>query len=70
MPLTGFLYQVPNSKFAAYQVTKAAPWWFKRYVFFQRNAVLEPLYKTDHDEHAVLQRDSANASDVEKGEKL
>ncbi|KAI1204154.1 uncharacterized protein F4807DRAFT_465979 [Annulohypoxylon truncatum] len=42
-----YVFAVPNRKFAAYQVTKALPWWFKRYVFFQRSAVLEPLYHKD-----------------------
>ncbi|KAI1390551.1 uncharacterized protein F4822DRAFT_154141 [Hypoxylon trugodes] len=45
-----YVFAVPNRKFASYQVTKALPWWFKRYVFFQRNAVLEPLYRRDDDE--------------------
>ncbi|OTA53092.1 hypothetical protein K449DRAFT_440313 [Hypoxylon sp. EC38] len=45
-----YVFAVPNRKFAHYQVTKALPWWFKRWVFFQRNAVLEPLYHKDDDE--------------------
>ncbi|KAI1097793.1 hypothetical protein F4804DRAFT_151211 [Jackrogersella minutella] len=42
-----YVFAVPNRKFAKYQVTKALPWWFKRWVFFQRSAVLEPLYQKD-----------------------
>lgn len=42
-----YVFAVPNGKFASYQVTKFAPWWFKRYALFQRNAVLEPLYHKD-----------------------
>ncbi|KAI2465122.1 hypothetical protein F4781DRAFT_40529 [Annulohypoxylon bovei var. microspora] len=42
-----YVFAVPNSKFARYQVTKALPFWFKRYVFWQRHAVLEPLYHKD-----------------------
>ncbi|KAI0376357.1 hypothetical protein F5Y04DRAFT_286005 [Hypomontagnella monticulosa] len=45
-----YVFAVPNRKFASYQVTKALPWWFKRYCLFQRNAVLEPLYHKDDDE--------------------
>ncbi|KAI1138338.1 hypothetical protein F5Y05DRAFT_36235 [Hypoxylon sp. FL0543] len=45
-----YVFAVPNRKFAKYQVTKALPWWFKRWVFFQKNAVLEPLYHKDDDE--------------------
>ena len=59
-------YQVPNHQFAKYQVTKAAPWWFKRYVFFQRDAVLEPLYKSDYVDPASRRHDSPNVSDMEK----
>lgn len=30
-----------------YQVTKALPWWFKRWVLFRKSARLEPLYQFD-----------------------
>ncbi|KAI0139603.1 general substrate transporter [Hypoxylon sp. NC0597] len=50
-----YVFAVPNRKFAKYQVTKALPWWFKRWVFFQRNAVLEPLYHKDDDEPTPAQ---------------
>ena len=30
-----------------YQLTKALPYWFKRYVTFDKSATLEPLYKFD-----------------------
>ncbi|KAI9147606.1 putative polyol transporter 2 [Paramyrothecium foliicola] len=39
-----WVFAVPTTKFMRYQVFTAVPWWFKRYVFFQRNAVKEPLY--------------------------
>lgn len=63
-----YIFAVPVSKFARYQVTKALPWWFKRWVLFQKNAKLEPLYHADNDEHHVpLVRDSpANSSDEKK----
>jgi len=41
------VFSVPNSVFVKYQFTKALPFWFKRWVLFRRNTVLEPLY---HDE--------------------
>lgn len=31
----------------SYQVFTWLPWWFKRYVLFQKHAVLEPLYQFD-----------------------
>ncbi|KAI1329063.1 sugar transporter-domain-containing protein [Xylariaceae sp. FL0255] len=54
-----YVFAVPNHTFAKYQLTKAAPWWFKRYVFFQRSAKLEPLYHQDDIEQhqAMLQRE-------------
>ncbi|QPG94048.1 hypothetical protein C2857_004309 [Epichloe festucae Fl1] len=39
-----WVFGVPTRKFAKYQLTVALPWWFKRYVFFRRNATKEPLY--------------------------
>ena len=39
-----WVFAVPTSKFIKYQLTVAVPWWFKRYVFFQRSATKEPLY--------------------------
>ncbi|KAI0977302.1 sugar transporter-domain-containing protein [Xylaria arbuscula] len=40
-----YVFAVPTSKFINYQVTKVVPWWFKRWVLFQRSAELEPLYE-------------------------
>ena len=42
-----YVFAVPTRKHMNYQLTQALPWWFKRYVFFQKNAVLEPLYHFD-----------------------
>lgn len=38
---------MPTRTFTRYQLFTWLPWWFKRYVFFQKNAVLEPLYHFD-----------------------
>jgi hypothetical protein len=57
-----YIFAVPSGKFASYQVTQALPWWFKRYVFFQKNATCAPLYRTD-DFEAVHH---ATASDSDK----
>lgn len=50
-----YIFAVPNRKFAGYQITHAIPYWFKRWVLFQRSAKLEPLYYDDRHEpsHAV-----------------
>lgn len=39
-----FVFAVPVRKFAAYQITQTIPWFFKRYLLFQRNATKPPLY--------------------------
>lgn len=44
-----YIFAVPQGKFASYQVTKATPYFFKRYVLFQRSATLEPLYQKEDD---------------------
>ena len=42
-----YIFGVPSSQFRKYQMTKAAPYWIKRWVFFNRSATLEPLYDLD-----------------------
>ena len=42
-----YVFAVKTSQFTRYQTTKALPWWFRRYVLFQRGATLEPLYNFD-----------------------
>ena len=38
---------VPTRTHAKYQLTKALPYWFKRFVFMNKDAKLEPLYHFD-----------------------
>lgn len=42
-----YIFAVPTRVFMRYQVTKALPWWFKRWVLLRKDAVLEPLYQLD-----------------------
>ncbi|KAI3399308.1 hypothetical protein diail_7263 [Diaporthe ilicicola] len=61
-----YVFAVPTSKFAQYQLTEAAPWWFKRYVCFQKNATLRPLYQEERfhqEQESVHVQKSAEASD-------
>jgi len=46
-----YIFAVPSRKFMAYQTTKAAPWWFRRYILWQKTATLEPLYEMDRTLH-------------------
>lgn len=39
---------VPTNTHAKYHLTKTLPFWFKRYVFMNRNAKLEPLYHFEY----------------------
>ncbi|KAL1893498.1 hypothetical protein Sste5346_006326 [Sporothrix stenoceras] len=39
-----YIFGVPTRRHAAYQLRHWLPWFMKRYVFFQKNAKLEPLY--------------------------
>ena len=38
---------VPTRTHAKYQLTKALPYWFNRYIFMKKDAKLEPLYHFD-----------------------
>jgi len=42
-----YVFAVPTRQFGKYQMTKAAPYWFKRWVLFRKGATLEPLYQMD-----------------------
>ncbi len=42
-----YVFAVPTRTHVHYQVTKALPWWIKRYVLLRKGAKLEPLYKFD-----------------------
>ncbi|ODA78404.1 hypothetical protein RJ55_05785 [Drechmeria coniospora] len=46
-----YIFGVPTRVFARYQVTKALPWWCRRWLLFQKDATLEPLYHLDVTEH-------------------
>lgn len=40
-----YIFAVPTRTHMHYQVTKALPWWFNRYILRRKNAPLEPLYR-------------------------
>jgi MFS family permease len=44
-----YVFAVPTSRFARYQVTQALPWFVRRWVFWQRGAELKPLYRFDQE---------------------
>lgn len=46
-----YIFAVPTRVFMKYQVTKTLPWWIRRWILWQRDATLEPLYQLDFEEH-------------------
>jgi len=56
------IFSVPVGVFAKYQLTKALPYFIKRWIFFRRSARLEPLYKIGNgfgEEEDVKEKGSA-----------
>jgi MFS family permease len=58
-----YVFAVPLRKFIRYQLTKALPWWFKRYILRQKDAKCEPLY---HFEHGIAGAQSDSDLDVKE----
>ncbi|RKU43865.1 hypothetical protein DL546_004319 [Coniochaeta pulveracea] len=46
-----YIFAVPTRVFMRYQITKALPFWFKRWCLLDRTATLEPLYHFDRPEY-------------------
>ena len=42
-----YVFAVPTTTHAKYQLTEFAPYWIKKYVLFQKGTQLQPLYKFD-----------------------
>ncbi|KAJ9132423.1 hypothetical protein NKR23_g11209 [Pleurostoma richardsiae] len=63
-----YVFAVPTWKFGKYQLTQALPWWFKRWVLFQRNAKLQPLYQFDHPREQRRDREDSTQSAAVSGE--
>jgi len=59
------VFSVPSSVFIRYQFTKALPFWFKRWVLFRRNTVLEPLYSDEVSGSAVRKEEQRYAKTAE-----
>lgn len=45
-----YIFAVPTRKFASYQATQSAPYYFKRWVLFKKNSVLKPLYHNENED--------------------
>jgi len=49
-----YVFAVPVSKHASYQFSVFLPYWIKRWIFMQKNAVLKPLYNFDEVESITV----------------
>jgi len=61
-----YIFAVPTHIFTHYQLTKVLPWWFKRWVLFNKDAVLEELFQFDDAHPASSDNESDTAKVVEK----
>ncbi|OZJ06513.1 hypothetical protein BZG36_00479 [Bifiguratus adelaidae] len=58
-----YVFAVPTKIFMKYQLHKALPYWIKRYVLFQKDAKLEPLYHFDLPSRAKETGDTASGGE-------
>ncbi|KAF8636121.1 hypothetical protein AX17_003776 [Amanita inopinata Kibby_2008] len=49
-----YVFAVPTSRHMSYQFTEFLPYWIKRWVFFQKDAPLKPLYNFDEVESITV----------------
>ncbi|ORY57315.1 and other transporter-domain-containing protein [Pseudomassariella vexata] len=64
-----YVFAVPMKKFASYQLGTALPWWCRRWLLFQRDAVLTPFYHNDNEDeqehqHQQQKQTSHHSSDI------
>jgi hypothetical protein len=62
-----YVFGVPTKKFIAYNFRVALPWWWKRWVLFDKSAKLEPLYRFDGVDNAPTQSDSETETRTSEG---
>lgn len=58
-----YVFAVPTKTFIHYNTTKWIPWFIKRWVFFQKDAQLEPLYHFDRPSHGSDLSDTKATTD-------
>ncbi|KAF1364051.1 hypothetical protein EJ07DRAFT_162566 [Lizonia empirigonia] len=64
-----YIFGVPTRKFIAYNFRVALPWWWKRWVLFDKSAKLAPLYRFDGLENTtrVVHHEDQGASYMRDG---
>lgn len=58
------VFAVPTRTFMRYQIFTWLPWWFKRYVLWQKSAVLTPLYHFDRVERVHSEDESVRGANT------
>ncbi|KAF3033508.1 hypothetical protein E8E12_004804 [Didymella heteroderae] len=61
-----YIFGVPTKKFINYNFRVALPWWWKRWVMFDKSATLKPLYTFDGVEGHYQIAEATRASSTEK----
>jgi predicted MFS family arabinose efflux permease len=62
-----YVFGISTRKHMNYQVTKAVPWWFKRYVLRKKDATCEELYHFEDDNWTGTDSDNEKAKGVSSG---
>ncbi|KAK5079071.1 hypothetical protein LTS08_003778 [Lithohypha guttulata] len=57
-----YIFAVPTRRFMSYQTGTWLPWFIKRYVFFNKNAQLKPLYQLDENLIGDIRTEKRRAS--------
>lgn len=61
-----WVFALPTSRFARYQVEKAIPYFIRRWIFFDRKATLEPLYTFEKSHRVERVSETKDVSDGDK----
>jgi hypothetical protein len=61
-----YIFGVPTRKFIAYNFRIALPWWWKRWVLFDKTAKLAPLYHFDGVEGAQTAQQSDSDTEIRR----
>jgi hypothetical protein len=64
-----YIFAVPTRTHMRYQITKALPYFINRWIFFRKDAVLEPLYHFEASENDQTRIDEMYANDRARAER-
>lgn len=64
-----YIFGVPTKKFVAYNTKVALPWWYKRWILFDKSAKLKPLYHFEGGVDGASQESDSESDRNEVGRK-